>query len=179
MLLKEDSITIRELTLEDKNIMHKWMNDERVLEWYEGRDKPFTEEMILEEFYESWEDEIVRVIIAVDNKPIGYGQVYRVYNEVYKAYEYEDKNEVVFGMDQFIGEPDYWGKGIGTKYIKMIFNYLMNEKNADAIITDPRVVNERAIRSYEKAGFKKLHIVKEHELHEGKHWDAWVMEYRK
>lgn len=178
MLLKKENLIIRELTGADKSLMHKWMNDERVLEWYEGRDKPFTLEMIQEEFYELWEDEIVRVIIEYNEIPIGYGQIYRVYNEVYKEYEYEDKNEIVFGMDQFIGEPEYWGKGLGTKYIQMIFEYLINIKQADAIITDPRVVNERAIRAYEKAGFKKLHIVKEHELHEGKKWDAWIMEYR-
>ena len=69
-------------------------------------------------------------------------------------------------------------KEIGTKYLKMILDYLSNEKNADAIITDPRIVNERAIRAYEKAGFVKLHIVDNHELHEGEHWDAWIMEYR-
>ena len=178
MIAKKDKLVIRDLMAEDKVLLHKWMNDERVLEWYEGRDKPFSLEMIDESFYASWEDEMRRVIIEFDNKPIGYGQIYRVCNESYTEYEYEDKNEIVYGMDQFIGEPDYWCKGIGTDYIKLIFEHLINDKQADAIITDPRVVNERAIRAYEKAGFIKLHIVKNHELHEGEYWDAWVMEYR-
>ena len=37
-------------------------------------------------------------------------------------------------MDQFIGEVDYWSKGIGTKYTKMIFEFLKKERNADAVI---------------------------------------------
>ena len=33
-------------------------------------------------------------------------------------------DEIVYGMDQFIGEPNYWSKGIGTRYIKLIFEFL-------------------------------------------------------
>ena len=32
-------------------------------------------------------------------------------------------DEIVYGMDQFIGEPNYWSKGIGTRYIKLIFEF--------------------------------------------------------
>ncbi len=31
-------------------------------------------------------------------------------------------------MDQFIGEVEYWSKGIGTKYIKMIFDFLKKKE---------------------------------------------------
>ncbi|MCL2438393.1 MAG: acetyltransferase [Coriobacteriia bacterium] len=171
-------MTVRSLLPSDRTLLRKWMNDGRVLEWYEGRDRHFTEEMISEEFYTDWEDEVIRTIIEIDDTPIGYGQVYRLYDDLYKAYEYENKGETVYGMDQFIGEPEYWGKGIGTEYLRLLFEYLMNAKSADAIITDPLTTNKRAIRAYEKAGFVKLYIVKEHEMHEGKLRDSWIMEYR-
>ena len=43
----------------------------------------------------------------------------------------------------------------------------MGEMGAEAIAMDPKVNNERAIKCYEKSGFKKVKILKEHELHEG------------
>jgi aminoglycoside 6'-N-acetyltransferase len=43
---------------------------------------------------------------------------------------------------------------------------------------DPRVSNERAIHCYEKCGFQKVKVLKEHELHEGVLEDCWMMEYK-
>ncbi|MGQ0422633.1 GNAT family N-acetyltransferase, partial [Bacillus sp. HC-Mk] len=74
-----------------------------------------------------------------------------------------------------IGEPAYWGKGIGTKLVQAAITYIMGEMGAEAIAMDPKVNNERAIKCYEKSGFKKVKILKEHELHEGKLEDCWMM----
>ena len=46
-------------------------------------------------------------------------------------------------MDQFIGEPNYWSKGIGTRYIKLILNF-EKERNANAVILDPhKIIQEQ------------------------------------
>lgn len=58
------------------------------------------------------------------------------------------------GMDQFIGEPTYWGKGIGTKFVKAAITYILSEMGAEAIAMDPKVNNERAIKCYENADLK-------------------------
>ena len=126
--IKKDDIRIRSLTENDFSLLLKWLTDERVLEFYEGRDKKYTLEDIKEHFSEEWEDEVFRVIIEYQNKPIGYGQIYKMYDELYDDYHYPRSSEIVYGMDQFIGEPDYWNKGIGTKYTKMVFGYLKKER---------------------------------------------------
>ena len=66
-------------------------------------------------------------------------------------------------MDQFIGEPNYWSKGIGTRYIKLILNF-EKERNANAVILDPHKNNPRAIRAYQKSGFRIIEDLPEHEL---------------
>ena len=43
--------------------------------------------------------------------PIGYIQMYPVDSEWKTLYDYE-ASQNVWGMDQFIGEPAYWEKGI-------------------------------------------------------------------
>ena len=176
--IKKDDIRIRTLTEKDFPLLFKWLTDERVLEFYGGRDKKYTLEEIKKHFSEEWEEEVFRVIMEYQDKPIGYGQIYKMYDELYDNYHYSRSNEIVYGMDQFIGEPDYWSKGIGTKYTKMIFDFLKKERNADAVILDPHQNNTRAIRSYEKAGFRIIEDLPKHELHEGKKEDCYLMEYR-
>lgn len=59
------------------------------------------------------------------------------FTQLYTDYHYPQTDEIVYGMDQFIGEPNYWSKGIGTRYIKLIFEFLKKERNANAVILDP------------------------------------------
>lgn len=171
-------IRIRTLGEEDFPFLLKWLTDERVLEFYGGRDKKYTAESIREHYTKAWEDEVIRVIIEYQNKPVGYGQIYKMYDELYDEYHYPKTGEIVYGMDQFIGEPEYWSRGIGSQYIKLVFDYLKKERNADAVILDPHVNNTRAIKSYQKAGFRIIEDLPEHELHEGKKEDCYLMEYR-
>ena len=176
--IKKENIRIRELTEEDFPLILKWLTDEKVLEYYGGRDKKYTLETIQKHYTEKWESEVIRVIIEYNNIPIGYGQIYKMYDELYKEYQYQKNNEIVYGMDQFIGEVNYWNKGIGTKYIKIIFDFLKKEKNADSVIVDPHKNNLRAIKCYERAGFNIIKELPKHELHEGVKVDCYLMEYR-
>ena len=116
--------------------------------------------------------------LEYDGKPIGYGQIYGITGEVYEEYGYENRNETVYGIDQFIGEPDYWNRGIGTEYLKLVLQFLLEEKQADAVIMDPHQDNVRAIKCYQKTGFRIIKSLPEHELHEGAMRDCYLMEYR-
>lgn len=40
---------------------------------------------------------------------------YKMYDELYWL-SLSKTDEIVYGMDQFIGEPNYWSKGIGKIY---------------------------------------------------------------
>lgn len=48
-----------------------------------------------------------------------------------------------------------------------------------AVVMDPQTWNKRAIRCYEKCGIKKVKILPEHEFHEGRYRDCWLIEYKK
>lgn len=178
MNIVDGNLKIRLLANEDLNLIFKWLTDKKVLEFYGGRDKNYTFEKIKEKYTEPWEDEVIRVIIEYDNIPIGYGQIYKMYDELYEDYHYPKTDEIVYGMDQFIGETNYWSMGIGTRYIKLIFEYLRKERGADAVILDPHQDNIRAIKSYKKAGFRIIEDLPKHELHEGVKKDCYLMEYR-
>ena len=175
MKIVKDEILIRDFAASDLPLMLKWLTDDRVLEYYEGRDVRYTMDTLSAQFCEEIPDGF-RVIFEYGNIPIGYGQAYRLSGELFDEYDYPDNGHVVFAMDQFIGEPAYWNKGIGTSFLKLMADYLKEEKAAERILLDPHKNNHRAIRAYEKAGFKIVRSLPEHEMFEGKKEDCWLME---
>ena len=176
MLLKSERLAIRELIEDDKLLMVKWLSDPEVLQFYEGRDRPLDLAQVEEDFYGEVDDE-TRCLILYEEQPIGYVQFYPVGEEERLVYGYLDPAEILYGMDQFIGEPAYWNKGIGTELVEMLVAYLLNEKNADRVVMDPQTWNVRAIRCYEKCGFKKVKLLPKHEWHEGEYRDCWLIEH--
>ena len=175
MKIESNLIQIRDLTEEDLPLMLEWLTDDRVLECYEGRDVRFTMETLSAHFLEEIPDGF-RFIIEYLNQPIGYGQVYQLSGELFEEYDYPDEGRVVFAMDQFIGEPDYWNQGIGTEFLRVMTAHLKESMGADRVLLDPHKNNHRAIRAYEKAGFKVIKILPEHELFEGEMKDCYLME---
>ena len=53
-----------------------------------------------------------------------------------------------------LGERDYWGKGYGTDAMQVGLRYAFTELNLHRVSLDVFSYNTRAIRSYEKAGFR-------------------------
>ena len=175
MNIINDKVLVREFVESDLQFMLKWLTNDKVLEYYEGRDVKFTAETLAAHYLEELPGGF-RVIIEYDSMPVGYGQIYQLSGELFDEYDYPDKGRNVFAMDQFIGESEYWNKGIGSTFLKMMAAYLKKEKAADIILLDPHKNNYRAIKAYEKAGFRIIKSLPEHELFEGKKEDCWLME---
>lgn len=175
MLFEKDKVCVRKLEDKDKYDLVKWLSNPEVLEFYEGRDNPFGLDKVDESFYDA-ENKDVGCIVEFEGKAIGYIQYYQVDKETKRDYGYSE--EVVYGMDQFIGEPSYWNKGIGQNLVSGMTDYLKKELQAEAVVMDPQAWNKRAIRCYEKCGFKKIKMLPRHEYHEGEYRDCWLIEYR-
>lgn len=54
-----------------------------------------------------------------------------------------------------IGEKEYHGKGYGTEAMKLLVDYGFNTLNLNRIELEAHSLNFRALKSYEKVGFKK------------------------
>jgi aminoglycoside 6'-N-acetyltransferase len=89
----------------------------------------------------------------------------------------EDQGEVV-GLVQAgeEDEPDYrhasidifvtaarQGQGVGADAIRTLARYLFDERGHHRITIDPAAANERAIRTYERVGFKRVGIMRRYE----------------
>lgn len=54
-----------------------------------------------------------------------------------------------------IGNVDYWGRGLGTMAMEVILEYVFNELNLNRLGLQVFSFNERALKMYQKLGFKE------------------------
>lgn len=181
MIVVKAEILIRPLVdnMSDYQLMAKWRSDERVLYFYGGRDYPYDLEQVIKIYQPRvrGKEAFIPCMFAYNRVTIGYLQYYHLPDlpeNVRQQYCLETLDHV-YGIDMFIGEPDYWNRGIGTKVLSSAIEYIFAHLSAAAIVIDPDVKNLRAIRCYEKCGFTKIRLLPSYEVHEGKYQDCWLM----
>jgi len=83
------------------------------------------------------------------------------------------------GRDAFvglgIGETEYWSKGYGTDVMNILLGFAFTEINLRRVSLTVFEYNPRAIRSYEKAGFRHEGQLRQFLNREGKRWDMLYM----
>ncbi len=88
-------------------------------------------------------------LILVDGEPVG--QV--TYNDIV---EREGRRQVE--LDIWMRSAAFCGKGYGTDALEALCGYLHKTFGVEQFMVQPSARNPRAIRSYEKVGFKRLEI---------------------
>ncbi|WP_251551511.1 GNAT family N-acetyltransferase [Neobacillus muris] len=71
--------------------------------------------------------------------------------------------------------PDYQGKGYGTDAMQTLVSFIFNYMNINKIKLHVFGFNQRAIRSYEKCGFKTEGILREELFRFGQFQDVFTM----
>lgn len=79
-----------------------------------------------------------------------------------------------FGI--FIGDKSFWAKGYGEEATRLILDYGFNILNLHNIILHVYSYNKRAIRVYEKCGFKEIGRRREAKIIAGKMYDEVLMD---
>jgi RimJ/RimL family protein N-acetyltransferase len=74
-----------------------------------------------------------------------------------------------------IGERGFWGQGYGTDAMRLILRYGFMELNLRRISLTVFEFNQRALRSYEKAGFQLEGRQRQPMQREGRRWDILYM----
>lgn len=66
------------------------------------------------------------------------------------------------GIDIFLA-PKVHGRGVGPSAIRVLATWLFEEREHHRIVFDPAASNTRAIRAYEKAGFRRVGLMRKYE----------------
>ena len=151
---------IRKMSRDDLELMTKWLNTKEILEFFGHPDAPPSAEQVRAKYGPRIDGDIAvePYIVETEGRPLAFMQCCRLADADYEKYGYSIE-ETIYGIDQFIGEPALFGKGYGTQMVKDFLQFIFNEKLADAVTVDPELTNPRAIRCYEKCGFRKMKTI--------------------
>lgn len=139
------NVSIRPLIINDAYTSVKWRNDKEV---FKLTGNVYDHEITLESEL-AWIKDVIsrkneyRCAILADGEYVG---------NIYLTDILD--NHATYHI--FIGEKKYWGTGVARKASELIIRYGFDVLNLKAINLEVRLNNLRAIKLYERLGFKKV-----------------------
>jgi aminoglycoside 6'-N-acetyltransferase len=149
---------LRPLAPGDEAELRRIRAQPEVLRWWDELEDDFP-----------WEEpESTRLIIEVEGAIAG---MIQYYEEPEPKYRYA-------GIDLFLAA-EWHGQGLGTEAVRRVVALLVAERGHHRVVIDPALDNAAAIRAYEKAGFRRVGVLRRAERDVGGDgWhDALLMEY--
>jgi len=138
------NLRFRLLGPHDYPLLLEWLQRPHVKEWWDDGDN--TLEKVAAHYSSSPETVKRYLLVTTDHsgneRPVGYFQFYIAEKGV--------------GVDQFLADPDLLGKGLGSAALRRFLEFVKEISGQTHFITDPDPRNTRAIRCYEKVGFKHI-----------------------
>ncbi len=144
-----------------------WINDEEVNRLMFVGERPASLELLTEEWRHetrSSKNMAFAVCLKEDNSFIGTAGLYSI-NWIMRSAE----------LRVFLGNKDYWGRGIGTEVIKLLVVYGFARLNLNRIWLGVNMENAAATRVYEKAGFVKEGILRQEQYRNFQYYDVQRM----
>lgn len=149
------SFTFKLLTPQYFMLLFNWFQQDYIAQlWVEPKE--------WQEFEKSWQEKIkqpgvFKFLAYIDQEPVAYIHYFRVNDTDRSYFPGVDIPQHSIGLDLFIGNPAYLNKGLGAQLIKEFIQFVQTlEPQCTTIIIDPAPDNIRAIKCYEKVGFKKI-----------------------
>ena len=102
------------------------------------------------------EPDSTRWTIEVDGKVAGLIQFWEEQEPKYRH----------ASIDLFL-DPALHGQGLGTEAVRRVVHHLIHDRGHHRVTIDPAAANTAAIRAYEKAGFRRVGVMRHYEREVG------------
>ena len=157
-VLQGDRVVLRPLASSDLRRLVRWFSDPQVIRFL-GRQSPITlaEEERWFRDYEARPDEQI-FAIEVEGQHVGNLGLHKI-----------DKVDRKAQLGIVIGEPALWSKGYGSEAIRIALRYAFGVLGLNRVSLDVLEYNERAIRAYENAGFRREGLFRENVYKDGRY----------
>jgi RimJ/RimL family protein N-acetyltransferase len=144
--------SFRPVTPADFPLLYEWLGRSHVAEWWTPT--PSLAEVEAEFGPLTADESTTRAYVVLgDGRPIGYIQSYVALGSG-EGWWRDERDPGVRGIDQFLANAEDLGRGLGSAMIRAFVDRLFADPAVTRIQTDPSPRNRRAIRCYEKAGFR-------------------------
>ena len=144
--LRSGSLTLRRLTAADLAPLLAVLREPTVARWWGHYDIARVEQ----EFPE--DDDTVVLMIHVEGEVAGFIQ----YSEE------DDPDYRHAGIDAFLATA-FQDRGLGSDAVRALARHLFEARGHHRITIDPAAANTRAIRAYERVGFRPVGVMRQYE----------------
>jgi UDP-4-amino-4,6-dideoxy-N-acetyl-beta-L-altrosamine N-acetyltransferase len=161
-----DEIYLRPVDMEDIDSFVLWLNDEEVRQ-YLMRSSPLNkirEKEFVESLYKDNQNIVLGITLKENDQLIGNIGLHKISIPFRQA-----------SLGIFIGDKSCWSKGYGTEALNLMLKHAFDQLNLHRVFLTVLSFNTRAIRAYEKVGFKREGIFREHMFRNGKYYDVHYM----
>lgn len=166
-------VNLRPIAASDLRLLHRWLNDPEVMQYWDGRDHPVTFDRVEARFRRSVDGldrDAIRFMLDTvepgpDGSPVTIGMVQhgRVHIRSKCAQ-----------IEILIGESDYRDRGFGSDAVSAFLAYLFDELRLHRVWLSLRASNVAAMKASEKVGFTREGTLREHDWLEGKFQDVVI-----
>ena len=146
MLLRGEGVALRPLVADDLAAAHAALQEPEVARWW----GVFDIDRVREELLEA--QDTTAFAIEVGGDLAG----------VVTVSEEPDPDYRSAGIDIFLAAA-YQDRGYGSEAIRVLARHLFGERGHHRLTIDPAAANVRAIRAYERVGFRRVGVMREYE----------------
>jgi aminoglycoside 6'-N-acetyltransferase len=139
-------IRLRPATLADLPILQRWDEQPHVIESDPNDDWGWEKELGYEP---DWREQLMA---ELNGRPIGFIQIIDPARE--ESHYWGDAPPNLRAIDIWIGEEADLGQGYGTQMMRLALARCFADPTVTAVLIDPLASNVRALRFYERLGFK-------------------------
>lgn len=162
-----EKILLRGLRREDMETYRGWIENPAVTELMESGWRPISDQELEALYKGSTEPNDTVVFVIVDRasgQAVGTCGLYLI-QWICRRAEFRI----------IIGDPTAWNRGFGSEAARLLVDMAFTRLNLEVIYLGVNADNLRAIRSYEKAGFKKEGVRRKLIYRNGRYYDAVMM----
>lgn len=154
--MAQSTYTFAPVTLGDLPLILDWLTMPHLREWWGEPEEEFgyIRDMI------TGRDRTRPYVFSIDGQPVGYIQYWFVQH--FQNATWVDNHPWLaelpsdaVGLDLSIGNPTKLSQGIGSGALRTFAEWLAQQGHR-TIVIDPDTTNTRAVRAYEKAGFRAI-----------------------
>lgn len=150
------TVSFRPMLEADLPLLHEWIQRPHVAEWWGGGVGGSLGDTRRKYLPRLEPDSPVKCYIALlGGDPLGFIQSY-VAVACGDGWWADETDPGVLGIDQFLADGSKLGRGLGSQLVTAFVRNLFHDPNVTKVQADPDPRNARAIRCYEKAGFRPL-----------------------
>lgn len=146
--LHGDAVVLRPLHPDDREAITAILTAPENAEWWPG----YHAERVHREYFDEPDGEAVLYAVEHAGEVVGFIQ----------SYEEADPDYRHAGIDVTLS-PTATDRGLGTDAVRTLARHLFEHDGHHRLVIDPAAANARAIRCYEKVGFRAVGIMRHYE----------------